>query len=176
MNLSFLDVHVYHHLYKCNNSELLCDATPFEAGGGASFLPLSLMFDKPTFPNEINIVHTRFGDGFKYLEYTYGKEPRYYDYPALLNDHLYYLAHYYNPGPKTTTFLLYECNLDNTSCKQLPIRYVGSGYLRDTVANEAKGEINVFIDDQMEQDTLIFTWGKNPQCFVEGCEIFDTSN
>lgn len=173
-----LDVHVFHHLYKCSNSEFLCELTPFEAGGGASFLPLSLMVDMSTAPNEINIVRTRFGDGFTFLEYTYGKESRYYDYPAQLNDHLYYLAYYRNPEPKSTTFLLYECNLDNTSCLQLPIMYEGSGYLRYTNMNidEETSEISVYIDDEIGQDTLIFTWGENPQCYVQGCETLEGPN
>jgi hypothetical protein len=139
-------------------------------GGGGSFQPIKLMIDKMGNPNEVNVIRMPTAK-VSWLEYTYGEQPRYYDYPAQLNTHLYYLAYYHNPEPKSTTFWLYECNLNNTSCKQLPIRYVGFGYLRNTVADETTEEISVYIDNQMDQETLIFQWGEKPQCFVEGCEI-----
>ena len=173
--LEVLDSHAFHRLYKCNEMRFLCERTPFFAGGGASFRPLHLMIDSTTVPNEINVTWTSYDGEATFLEYTYGAQPRYYDYPAQLGNHLYYLAHYrYSEfRPKSTTFVLYECKLDNTSCKQLPIKYVGFGYLRDTIADETTGEISVFIDNQTNQDTLIFTWGENPRCHVGGCEILE---
>jgi len=173
--LEVLDIHAFHRLYKCNNSSFLCEQTPFWAGEGASFLPLSLMIDKATDPNEINIVRTRPGDEFTFLVYTYGTKPRYYDYPVQRNDRLYYLAHYRYTiyKPVSTTFVLYECELDNTSCKKLPIQYQGFGSFRDTTVDETTGEISVFIDDQIGRDTLIFTWGETPRCYVQGCEILE---
>lgn len=172
--LEFLDSHTNHGLYKCDDASHQCEKTPFWAGGGASFQLLNLMVDKTTNPNEINVTWTSPWDGFTtILEYTYGTQPRYYDVPAQLNDHLYYLAYYRNPEPNSTTFLLYKCELDNTSCKQLPFQYKGSGVFTDTIADEATGEINIFIDDQTNQDTLIFTWGEHPRCYVEECQILE---
>ncbi len=170
--LEVLDSHAFHRLYKCTNTLFLCERTPFFVGGGASFRPLHLMIDKTTNPNKINVTSSCDGES-SFLEYTYGAQPRYYDYPAQLNDRLYYLAYYDNPEPKSTTFLLYECKLDNTSCKQLPIKYQGFGRLRNTIANETTGEISVYIDSQTNQDTLIFTWGEQPRCYVKGCEILE---
>lgn len=171
--LEIVDIHAFHHLYKCNTSSFLCEKTPFEAGGGASFQPLHLMKDETTNPNEINVTWTSYDGKATVLEYTYGGRPRYYDYPAQLKNHLYYLAYYDKPETKSNTYLLYECKLDNTSCRQLPIKYEGFGYLRDTVANETTGEVSVFIDNEMNQNTLIFTWGEQPHCYVKGCEIFE---
>jgi hypothetical protein len=171
--LETFDIHAFHRLYKCNNSSFLCEQTPFQAGGGASFQPLHLMIDKTTNPNEINVTWTSYDGKATVLEYTYGTQPRYYDYPAQLNNHLYYLAYNDKPNSTSTAYLLYECELDNTSCKQLPIKYDGFGYLRDTVADEKTGEVNVFIDNQINQDTLIFTWGEHPRCYVEACEILE---
>ena len=173
--LEVLDVHAFHRLYKCNNSSFLCEQTPFYAGEGSSFLPLHLMIDKTTNPDEINVTRTSYDGESTFLEYTYGTHPRYYDYPVQLNDHLYYLAHYRYTvyRPESTTFVFYECKLDNTSCKKLPVQYEGFGIFRDTTINETTGEISVFIDDEVGQDTLIFTWGENPQCYVQDCEILE---
>jgi hypothetical protein len=173
--LEFLDSHAYSRLYKCNKATYQCEQTIFfDGGGGAGFRPLHLMIDKLHNPNEVNVIYTEY-DSSERLEFTYGAQPRYYDYPVQLNDHLYYLAHYRYTEyrPVSTTFVLYECELDNTSCKQLPIQYEGFGRLRDTTVDETTGEINVFIDNQINQDTLIFTWGEQPRCYVKGCEILD---
>ena len=165
------DGHSFRDLYKCKNDHFACEKTPFFSGGGTSSTHWHLMIDKTTDPNEINVIRVTF-DGTEFLKYTYGAQPRYYDYPAQLNDHLYYLAYpedftYYKP----TIITLYECKLDNTSCKKLPIQYTGLGRLRETKTDETTGEISVFIGNKYK--TLIFTWGENPRCYVEGCEILE---
>jgi len=169
------DGHFFRDLYKCKNNHSACEKIPFYSGGGTSVEYWHLMIDKTTDPNEINAIWVTF-DSTEFLEYTYGTYPRYYDYPAQLNGHLYYLSYpedftYYKP----TIFSLYECKLDNTSCKKLPIQYMGKGRSKETIADEITGEIKVFIDDQWGQDTLVFTWGENPRCYVEGCEILEES-
>ena len=174
--LEVFDIRAYHRLYECTKSSFLCVQTPFWEGGGASFRPLQLMVDETGNPNEINVMWTSYNGEITLLEYTYGKQPRYYDYPAQLNNRLYYLAHIRNISSKPNTYLLYECRLDNTSCNQLPIKYEGFGSFRDTRVNEATGEINVYIDDQMDQETIIFTWGDYPRCYVNGCEILGIAN
>jgi hypothetical protein len=165
----------FSRLYKCNNINRQCEQTIFfDGAGGAGFRPLHLMIDKLDSPDEVNVIYTGH-DGFERLEFTYGAQSRYYDYPAQLNSHLYYLAYNRNIEPKLTTFWLFKCNLDNTSCVQLPIMYEGTGYLRYTKLNidEKTSEISVYIDDEIGQDTLIFTWGENPRCYVQGCEILE---
>ena len=168
------DGHYFRDLYKCTNNHFACEKTPFYSGGGSSVWHWHLMIDKTTDPNEINVI-LAYSDGDEVLEYTYGAQPRYYDYsPAQLSDHLYYLSYpedftYYKP----TIFTLYECKLDNTSCKKLPIQYTGLGRLREMKTDETTGEISVFIGNKYK--TLIFTWGENPRCYVEGCEILEES-
>jgi hypothetical protein len=176
--IEVFDVHTFHHLYKCDDARFACEQTPFYEGGDASFEPLRLMIDKTTNPNEINVIWIP-PDGGTFLGYTYGTQPRYYDYPAQFNGHLYYLAYSGNPTYESTIFTFYECKLDNTSCKKLPIQYKGTGRFRDTIANEATGEISVFIGNEFDQTTLtsnktlIFIWGEKPRCYVEGCEILE---
>lgn len=169
--LEVFDSHAYSRLYKCNDITYRCERTRFfDGGGGAGFRDLHLMIDRTSSSDEIHVIYRNYA-GFEMLDFTHGSQPRYYDYPAQLNNYLYYLARYNNNESKTTTYLLYECNLDNTSCKQLPIKYEGNGYLRDTIVDETTAEIKVYIDNEPNQDTLIFTWGKNPRCYVEGCEV-----
>jgi len=176
--IEVFDVHTFHHLYKCDDSRFACEQTSFYEGGDASFDPLRLMIDKTTNLNEINVIWVS-PDGNTFLGYTYGAQPRYYDYPAQLNDHFYYLAYYDYPNSPPTTFVLFECKLDNTSCKQLPILYTGLGRSRETIADETTGEISVFMGNEFDQKTLrynktlIFTWGENPRCYVPGCEILE---
>jgi hypothetical protein len=173
-----LDGHFFRHLYKCTNNYFACEKTPFYSGGGTSVQRWSLMIDKTIDPNEINVIVTYF-DGTALLEYTYGTQSRNYDYPAQLNNRWYYLAYSENPTYATTIFTFYECKLDNTSCKKLPILYQGTGRFRDTIADEVTGEISVFIGNEFDKTTLksskmlIFTWGENPRCYVEGCEILE---
>jgi hypothetical protein len=40
-------------------------------------------------------------------------------------------------------------------------------------ANEASNEINIYIDEDANRDTLIYTYGEYPRCYVEGCEILE---
>lgn len=174
--LDAFDPRTDHQLYECTNSRFLCVQTPFWEGGGASFRPLQLMVDEKGNPNEINVTWTAPLGEIVFLDYTYGKQPRYYDYPAQFNNRQYYLAHIHNTSPQPNTYLLYECRLDNTFCKQLPIKYEGFGSFRDTRVNEVTGEINVYIDDQMDQETLIFSWGENPRCYIDGCVILGDAN
>lgn len=169
-----LDGHFFRDLYKCTNNHFACEKTPFYSGGGTNATHWRLMIDKTTDPNEINVIRVSY-DGDEVLEYTYGIQPRYYGCsPAKLNDHLYYLTYpVYIEYYKLTIFTLYECKLDNTSCKKLPIQYTGTGRSKETVADETTGEINVFIHDKWGRDTLVFTWGENPRCYVDGCEILE---
>lgn len=167
--LESFDIRAYHRLYRCNNRQIRCEMTSFYAGGGASFQPLHLMINNV---GKISVIYTSV-DGSSRLDYTLRKQSLFYDYPAQLKNRLYYLAYYRNLDPRSVTYTLYECSLDNTSCKQLPFQYIGFGYLREITANEETGEINIIIDNEVDQDTLIFTYGENPRCYVEGCEILE---
>ena len=112
--------------------------------------------------------------------YTDGENPReYVRYTyAQLGDHLYFLSkerHKVNDCKTILcdvyTYTLYECKLDYTSCIPLPIQYTENydvGIVLE--ANESFNEI-VALDE--DNDTLIFTYGEHPRCYVEGCEILE---
>jgi hypothetical protein len=166
-----VDIHSFHYLYKCNSNSFLCERTSFYSGGGASFRSLYLMEEN----NEIHVIDTLFSD-FPVLVYTYAKQPRFYSYPAELDSHFYYLAYYLDPEaiiPFTKRYMLFECNKENRDCVRLPFRYEKDGSYANVEAIEAIREIRVFIDTELDQETLVYTYtyGKNPQCYVEGCEI-----
>ena len=79
-----------------------------------------------------------------------------------------------NCGPAACeiyTYTLYKCKLDYTACNPLPIYYTTDfEYFTYLEANEISNEINLF---DSYDDTLIFTWGEHPRCYVEGCEILE---
>jgi len=114
------------------------------------------------------------------LDYTDGKSPRSYIHTsAILNNQLYVLSEdWFIPEAcdgngywdcDTFTYTLYECKTDYTSCDSLPIQYTTKyenfAYLE---SDEINNEINLYNTDD---DTLIFTYGEHPRCYVEGCEI-----
>lgn len=119
------------------------------------------------------------------LRYTDGEHPRTYVYGALakLKHHLYFISEQWtNPGNRmndlcctcnTEIYTLYECNSDYTACNPLPITYtscyVDSLELR---ANPTTSEVNLFeLDSDNENGKLIFTYGANPRCYIDGCSI-----
>lgn len=70
------------------------------------------------------------------------------------------------------TYTLHECTLEYKSCDSLFISYTTSVYSLVLNADEIANEIRLYDDyDDNPERTLIFTYGKNPRCYVEGCEI-----
>jgi len=71
-------------------------------------------------------------------------------------------------------FTLYKCELNFTNCNSLPVTYTtGDTFLLELRANEAKGEISLFEQyfGDWKDETIIFTYGDKPQCYVDGCTI-----
>jgi len=108
-----------------------------------------------------------------------GDHPRVYvRYPVQLGNHVYQMAANTRDFKKCATtpscdgytITLYECNLDYTCCDPLPVQYTIT--LQNNIylgANEATNEINASDDN----DTLIFTYGAHPVCYVDKCVILD---
>ena len=94
-------------------------------------------------------------------------------------------------------YTLFKCNLDYTNCNPLPIHYQreNSAKLLELRIDKKANEISLYeegvhlsniysespncppgittnetIHDE-EEDTLIFTYGENPRCYVDGCSI-----
>jgi hypothetical protein len=68
--------------------------------------------------------------------------------------------------------------LDYTGCHPLPITYKGSGAnTYSLTTNKETNEITL-IEESVEysadgDDTIVFTYGESPRCFVEGCSIIN---
>jgi hypothetical protein len=181
--LEAFDIHAYHRLFKCDNRHFHCEATPFWEDAGVTFKPLHLMIDK-THNNEVNVTYAG-ADGITRLIYTNNTPNLNYDDPVQLGNQFYYLVYFHNPEPRSSTYMLYQCNLDNTGCFRLPFEYLVikvenyTGY--DSIeaeANESTNEIKVIFKKDFDistmkfaEETLIFTYNGQSHCYVEDCKI-----
>jgi hypothetical protein len=164
-----IDYHSYLSFYKCEKRGFNCDRLP------TSHMNFDeIIIDKER--NEVSAVRGNLG-----LSYTDGNNPRVYEgYSVQLGNHVYQMAinarEFLNcmkaPSCDSYTYTLYECDLDYTSCDPLPVQYSETnheyewGYLD---VNEATSEINAY----SIKDSLIFTYGENPVCYIDRCVILD---
>jgi hypothetical protein len=173
-----LDIHVYYSLYKCTSFGFKCSPTSFYWGPTTGDIDLHLMQDENN-PNEIYVLKTHYSNDASDLMYSDGTQSIYYDYASSsqVGNHLYYLAYIRVPNTiyreHSRIYKLYQCNLDNTNCIRLPFEYQSMGTYTTIDTNETTGEIKIFIDSVVKQDTLIYTYGENPHCYVDGCIITD---
>jgi len=167
-----VDYHDYVSFYKCEKWSFSCNVlTSHYSGPGLD----KIIIDKEK--NEVSALGpAEFG-----LAFTDGDHPRAYElgYPEQLGNHVYQLAINSReirncmavvPSCNSYTYTLYECNLDYTSCDPLPVQYTTTDdneFFLD--ANEVAGEINA----SDYNDTLIFTYGAHPVCYVDQCVILD---
>jgi hypothetical protein len=166
----------HQELYKCGGQTINCEQLG-EVGihSDDHFIP-------DVSKNELNIVN-----GENNLIYTYGEHSRSYeDYSKTrLGNHLYYVsedcntwANDYHDSCGTYIYSIYDCGLNIISCNRLPFQYIegaqyieGDGYPSLQVDSTAK-EINFYIEfGSSIQNTLIYTYGPHPRCYVNGCTI-----
>ncbi len=119
------------------------------------------------------------------LSYTDSTPPRFYEEGSSVqsSNHRYYASSKYVKDIscyggftcQVLTYTLYECELDNTGCRLLPFEYTtGDGGGDSTLeVNEATNEINFYLGmgEYPFKKTLIYTYGSNPQCHIDGCVI-----
>jgi hypothetical protein len=115
------------------------------------------------------------------LVYSDSTPPRYYDdYNEVeFNGKQYSLAHECHPNPlrynicETFTYMVYECEIDHTSCVPFTFQYNGYVYEMNIGNGNEPNEINVYfvVGKYLSEEVLIFTQGDTPICHVEGCEI-----
>lgn len=127
-----------------------------------------------------------FPTNYERLVYSDSVPPRVYDYgygvDVEFEGKRYYVSYQCNRDPKYSylcesyTNMLYQCELDNTSCIPLLFKYTGDPAFGLYVENGgAVNSINVFFDIGRfpGKKTLIYTFGKHSYCYVEGCEILE---
>ena len=130
---------------------------------------------------------THFVEKFsRLLVYTDSENPRaYVQYVrARLRDHLYFLSEEISgleagcdegmQGCLVLTYTLYECQLDYTACNPLPIRYTTNNSANTfELETDPKANEIILLEQYLDSydETLIFVYGKNPRCYVDGCEV-----
>lgn len=161
-----MDYHSYLTFYKCKKWSPICTSlySTYDRQD----------FDKIIIDQEKGEVSAISSEPDSRLVYTDGETPRLYEgYPVQLDDHIYQVSTY-NTTCKAfscTTYIytLYECKLSYLSCNALPIQYSQNYDISIVLdANPTANEINAYDN---HDDTLIFTFGKHSQCYVDGCVI-----
>ncbi len=124
-----------------------------------------------------NIIRTING----VLTYSHGmKKVSYYDWAGTqLGQNRYFLAWQCDEWGINTcdleTYTLHECTLEYKSCDPLLISYTDtSADILVLEADKISNEIRLYDDyDYNLERILIFTYGENPRCYVEGCQILE---
>jgi len=170
VSLYNMDYHPYFSFYKCEKWSLHCKNL---YGSYIWERTLHIFIDKAN--NEVSIMQ---GEPLSRFIYTDSQNSRWYEgYSEQLKNHIYQIAVNSISEPCESqscdiyTYTLYECKTDYTFCNPTSMRYTISDeifmYLE---VNKATNEINLY---ESYDDTLIFTYGEHPRCYVEGCEILE---
>ncbi len=138
-------------------------------------MPLRLLYDPK---KHVVSIAQQWGDS-QLLIYADTQPVRHYDTLMQLENHNYYTCMYcggnmvgYDLG--IYDYTLYRCDLDNTSCEQLPFHYRGDyAFDASLVPNRATGQIDLYfnIGEYPGVKTLIYSYGVHPSCHVGGCSV-----
>jgi hypothetical protein len=135
-----------------------------------------IFYDQKT--NLVNIV-TEYKN---HLSYTDDIPPRYYEHDSRqLGNYLYYVSSLCNSKGKDLcvtydyAYAMYECELDNTACAMLPFRYTGEGEFNYLEVDEKTKEVGFYVWLASEGNILAYSYGEQPRCYVEGCEILEST-
>lgn len=165
-----MDYHSNRSFYKCAKWSLQCDV-PYSTYSRQDFKKIIVDKEK----NEVSAISS---EPDSRLVFTYGENSRLYEgYPEQLGDHVYQMSTDYGnrkcgvASCDIYIYTLYECKSNYTSCNPLPIQYTRDYEVTIVLnANAIANEIDAY--DNYD-DTKIFTYGKHPQCYVEGCMILE---
>jgi hypothetical protein len=168
-NLPFLECCGYHQFTKWEGM------SHYESNFYRYNMPqVKFIYDKKT--DEVSLVDV--SEGFEKLYETFGKSHRSYEGYAKLGNRLYYSSAKCNRNEEgvceTWTYILYQCELDNTSCIVLPIEYTtGMDGWVNLQTNLSRNEIEFYFEKYFSADdgTLIYTYGQSPRCFADGCSL-----
>ena len=164
------DFHGYLAFYKCARWEFNCERL---YSSPSATIGWKIIIDEQK--KEVSLfddIHTNFlyTDGGNPRDYAFGRG-------GILKGYLYSLSEKCNimKSPVTCgtyTHIPYKCNINGTSCNPISIRYTtnNSGYYY-WIENDLQNEISLYTDD-----ILIFTYGVNSRCYVDGCEILEQNS
>jgi len=119
--------------------------------------------------NEVNVFDYYNSKDRLGLYYTYGEEQRKYIAFEFSGDYLYSLGYSHEDGSNDYQYTLYRCINWTTTCERLPFQlnrdFRESSYSYHIIAEE-NGDVQVLSGKE-----LIYTYGENPECHVEGCTL-----
>ena len=143
---------------------------------------LKLKYD-PTI-SKMTVVETEWRFDREIIFSIEEENPLFYEAFEELDNHVYYLfssCRQMGVDCQNRIYFLYKCKLDNTYCEQLPFMYDGryGGYSSKLISHETTSEIEVYIEPYFEEEqgfreVLIYTYGREPRCYVEDCHILGT--
>ncbi len=149
---------VVFYTYKCNSNDLECKEKFI--GHGASFGQANMVVD--TESNELYVLTQNV------VEYSYGSFHRSYNflYNEELAGYTYWVAQNNDSG--LAEFVIYRCSDEiAVKCTQIPFAYSTENYsFAELVGDEENQEVSLLIDER-----LIYTYGTESQCHVDGCII-----
>ena len=108
-----------------------------------------------------------------YLIYADGEQPHEILASEQFENNIYYVGVYpaYGSSSEEYTYVLYKCQTSFTSCERLPFHYADTGGSFELEFNDSTHEVEVYQWKYKIGDTLIFSLGAEPQCYVERCTI-----
>lgn len=138
---------------------------------------LKLKYD-PTI-SKMTVIETEGREGKEIIFSIEERNPLFYEAFEQLDNHAYYLfssCRQMGVDCQNQFYSLYKCELDNTYCEKLPFMYDGEygGYPSELISNGSTSEIEVYIEAYLAENILIYTYGREPRCYVEDCHILDT--
>ena len=138
---------------------------------------LKLKYD--TTINKMTVVETEGLAGGEIIFSIEEENPLFYEAVEELDNYVYYLfssCRQIGVDCQNRIYFLYKCELDNTYCKQLPFMYDGKfgGYSSKLIKHEAASEMEIYFEpyfDREQKEVLIYSYGREPRCYVEDCYI-----
>ena len=166
----------YHGLvlfYKCKKWSFDCQIL----SGNYSLTGTKIIIDEQQ--NEVSWFETGFQrllitDGGNFRGYT-GLSAQFQGHQYQISDRCNKFSDKYGAySCESYTYILYQCNLEYTACKPLPIQYTTDFdvYL-DLIVNEETNELELHKNYDEKYEPLILTYGEHVRCYVEGCEILE---
>ena len=163
------------HLFECASTGMFCKATLMYTDEYGEFYndasTASLIVDENA--HELHVVVD--AD----LLYTVGYPPRKYI-PMLRSTqrggYRYNLSQYEDSSTDSVIYNLYECNRQ-FACTRIPFVYSISSERAAEIRrlfveiDEKTDEVRIFRQFESESAELIFSYGEQPRCHVEGCSI-----
>jgi len=160
-------------LYKCDIDNLSCQKIFYDVYN--SIEPVSLRKNE----EEKEIYFFR-NDNLLFVD---GGQPHEILTNKQFGDFIYYLGVYPPYGSSSELeykYILYKCDLSFVGCRQLPFYYTDTGGNFSLLFDEELKQLKLYklqfndenvLNQNVEDDILIYTLDEEPKCYVERCDV-----